>query len=149
MTYHLAQINIAHLIEPIDSPLLADFVADIDRINAIAEEFDGFIWRLKDESGNATSFQIFDTTNYIVNMSVWRDIESLRQYTYYSGHVEVYRKRVKWFHKMDTPHMAMWWIPADTLPTLEQAREKLDYLHEHGVTENAFLFKQPFPAPSD
>lgn len=43
MMYHLAQINIAKLLEPIDSPLLEDFVEDLDRINEIAEKSKGFV----------------------------------------------------------------------------------------------------------
>ncbi len=60
MTFQLAQINIAKLLAPIDSPLLADFVADLDRINGIAEQSTGFVWRLQGDSGNATGINPYN-----------------------------------------------------------------------------------------
>lgn len=57
--FHLAQLNIARMLAPIDSPVMADFVANLDRINQLAEKSDGFVWRLKDDTNNATSIRIF------------------------------------------------------------------------------------------
>ncbi len=109
-SYHLAQINIAHLKAPIDDPLLADFVADLDRVNHIADQSEGFIWRLKDQVGNATSYNPYNDLSYIINMSVWRDTEALKAFIYRSDHLDVYLKRAKWFHPMEKAHMALWWI---------------------------------------
>ncbi len=97
--YHLAQLNIATLKEPLDSPALADFVANLDRINALAETSDGYIWRLKSDDNNATSFRPLDE-NTIVNMSVWRDIESLNEYVYRSAHTDIMRRRKEWFERI-------------------------------------------------
>ena len=55
--YHLAQINIAKMLAPIDHPLMADFVANLDAINSIAEKSPGFVWRLKGDDNNATGHQ--------------------------------------------------------------------------------------------
>lgn len=52
--YHLAQLNIGKLKYPIDHPEIAEFANNLDRINALAEASKGFVWRFKDESGNAT-----------------------------------------------------------------------------------------------
>jgi len=140
--FHLAQINIAHLKAPIDDPLIADFVADLDRINLLAEQSEGFIWRLEDEAGNATSFNPYDNPNYIINMSVWRDVSSLKDFVYKSNHVEVYMKRAQWFHSMDKAHMALWWIPSDHTPTLEEAVEKLALIDKIGNSKDAFTFRK-------
>jgi hypothetical protein len=145
---HLAQINIAHLLAPIDSPLLADFVADIDYINSIAEKSQGFVWRLKDESGNATDINPFDNETIIVNMSVWESIDHFKKFVYESGHVEVFKKRAKWFSKMNTPHTAMWWVPAGYLPTAQEGKEKLEFLAKNGDTIDSFSFKRTFEMPS-
>lgn len=98
--YHLPQLNIARMVAPIDSDVMAGFVARIDEINALADNADGFIWRLKTDDNNATSIRVFDDEMLIVNMSVWRDVDALHQYTYYSAHAEVYRQRRDWFHKL-------------------------------------------------
>ena len=90
--YRLAQINIAKLKAPIDSPELEDFVDNLDRINALAEGSDGFVWRLKGEGNDATSLRPFGD-DVIVNMSVWRDVEALKDFAYRSGHVEIMRRR--------------------------------------------------------
>jgi Domain of unknown function (DUF3291) len=145
--YQLAQINIAQLLAPIDSPLLADFVADLDRINALAESNPGFVWRLKEESGNATSIDPFNDTSLIVNVSVWESVEHLKQFAYRSDHVEVFMKRAKWFSRMQEAHVALWWIKAGAYPTPEEARDRLLYLRAHGESPEVFSFKQLFDAP--
>ncbi len=146
--YYLAQINIAKLIEPIDSPLLEDFVGDLDRINKIAEESKGFIWRLEDESGNALNVNPLNDPTLIVNMSVWETVEDLKNFVYYSGHIEVFIKRAKWFEKMNTPHMALWWVRKDELPTAEDAKNKLLELENHGESQSSFSFKKLFEMPT-
>jgi hypothetical protein len=142
--YQLAQINIAKLLEPIDSPLLEDFVADLDRINAIAENSDGFIWRLKSEKGNALSINPYNDDSFIVNVSVWENVDALKNFVYRSGHVEVFMKRKKWFESIKTPHMAMWWIIENEFPTPKMCKERLDFLTKHGESIEAFSFKNIF-----
>src|ERR1700759_1217083 len=99
MTHHLAQINIARLLAPIDDPKIADFVAQLDEINALADKSPGFVWRLKSDSGNRTEAPYNDDPFVIVNMSVWESIEALRDYAYTSNHVDVLRRRAEWFEK--------------------------------------------------
>jgi hypothetical protein len=79
-TQQLAQINTAKLLAPIDDPLIADFVADLDRINALEEGSPGFVWRLKDDNNNATSFNPFNDPLIIVNISVWENLETLKNF---------------------------------------------------------------------
>lgn len=145
-TYHLAQLNIAVLKAPLDSPILADFVANLDRINALAESSEGFIWRLKSEDNNATSFRPLDE-NTIVNMSVWRDIESLNAYVYKSAHTEIMRRRKEWFERMAEAFMVLWWIPQGHTPEIDEALKKLELLRQHGPGPEAFTFRSPFPNP--
>lgn len=139
--YQLAHINVARLLAPMDSPLIKDFVDSLDRINTLAEAAPGFIWRLKDDS-NAAS--VFNDPLMVVNISVWENVAALYDYTYYSPHVEVYRRRQEWFATLESPHMALWWIPAGHLPTLEEGKAKLSLLAEQGPSPLAFTFKQRF-----
>ena len=145
-TYHLAQLNIAILKAPLDSPILADFVANLDQINALAESSEGFIWRLKSEDNNATSFRPLDE-NTIVNMSVWRNIESLNAYVYKSAHAEIMRRRREWFERMAEAFMVLWWVPQGHIPTMDEALKKLELLRQHRPRPEAFTFGLAFPPP--
>ena len=147
-THHLAQINIARLLAPIDDPLLAEFVAQLLPINALADQSPGFVWRLQSESGDATSIKVYDDDMIIVNLTVWENVEALREYAYKSAHAGVMRDRKKWFEKFDGPYMALWWIPAGHIPTPQEGQERLEHLRSHGETEYAFSFRHIFPQPS-
>ena len=144
--FNIAQVNIALPIEPTDSPLLAEFVAQLDPINALADRSAGFVWRLQTEDGNATAIRAFDDGRLIVNMSVWESIEQLAEFVYRSGHVAVMRRRREWFERMRL-HMALWWIPTGTIPTVAEAELRLAHLRANGPTPFAFTFKQRFAAP--
>ena len=144
--YQLAQINIATLTAPLDSPELRDFVDNLDRINALAEESDGFVWRLKGEGNDATSLRPLGE-NVIVNMSVWRDAESLRNYVYRSAHVEILRRKREWFLRPTEAIYVLWWVPAGHRPTVEEAVVRLLHLRKHESTPEAFNFGEAFPAP--
>ena len=146
-TYHIAQINIARMLAPIDDPVLADFVAQLQPINALAEKSPGFVWRLQSESGDATSIKVYDDDMIIVNLTVWESPDALRGYVYKSAHREVLRDRKRWFEKFDGPYYALWWIPAGHLPTTDEGKERLEYLRTHGDSAYAFSFKNLFPAP--
>ena len=72
--YLLAQVNIGRMRGPLDSPLLADFAAALEPVNAAADAAPGFIWRLQTEDGNATAVHAFEwdragSAGVLVNMS--------------------------------------------------------------------------------
>ena len=146
--WQLAQINIARFKAPIDSPLLAGFVEMLDPINALADAAPGFVWRLQTSEGNATSIHAFDDDLILVNMSVWVSIEELNAFVYRSRHFEVFRRRRDWTEHMDRAYVALWWVPAGTVPTVEEGRRRLDLLIERGPTPEAFTFKRTFAAPA-
>ena len=149
MTHHLAQINIARLIAPIDDPKIAEFVAQLEPINALADKAPGFVWRLQSESGNATDIAYCDDPFIIVNMSVWESIEALRNFAYKSDHARVFRDRAKWFERMANRTTELWWIPAGHLPTVAEGRERLRHYQSNGATPYSFWFTQPFPQPAN
>jgi hypothetical protein len=144
--HELAQLNIGALTAPLDSPPLADFVANLDRINALAERSPGFRWRLVSEAGNATAFRPMGE-NVIVNLSVWQDLDSLRAFVFRSDHVEIMRRRGEWFERMPDAYLALWWVPRGHRPTLDEALERLQHLRDHGASPHAFGFRTPQPAP--
>jgi hypothetical protein len=144
-SFHVAQVNIARPKAPVDSPLLADFKANLDPVNAIADAAPGFVWRLQDESGNATAIRIFED-GLMVNMSVWETVDALWDFVYASDHLAVMRRRREWFERMEL-FMCLWWVPAGHIPDVAEAEERLTHLREHGPTEHAFTFKKRFAAP--
>jgi hypothetical protein len=144
--YQLAQLNIATMKESLESPSMADFVANLERINALAEASPGFVWRLQDETGDATAARPFGE-QVLVNMSVWRDVESLHGYAFRSAHVELMRRRREWFEPMQEAYAVLWWVPAGHRPTLAEAGERLAQLRAHGASPAAFTFRDAFPAP--
>ena len=144
MKYHLAQLNIGKILGPIDSPVMAEFVANLDPINSLAEKSPGFVWRLKDDSNNATSIKVYDDDFIIVNMSVWENTDALFQFVYQSQHTEYVKRRKEWFEKMPEMYMALWYVPAGHAPTVQEAVERLNYLRKHGETPYAFSFRKRF-----
>jgi hypothetical protein len=146
--YHLAQINIARMLAPIDDPIMAEFVAQLAPVNALADNAPGFVWRLQTENGDATSLKVYDDDMIIVNLTVWESAETLREFVYKNAHYGVLRDRKRWFEKFDGPYYALWWIPAGQVPGVEEGRARLDYLRQHGDSAYAFSFKHMFPMPA-
>ncbi len=148
--WHLAQINIGRLNHPVDDPRVAEFMENLDPINALAEQSPGFIWRLKDDSGNATAIRAFEDETILPNLTVWDSIESLKDYVFKTDHARFLRRRREWFQAMDDlPVLTMWWVPAGHIPTLEEAKERIDHLVAHGPTAHAFSFRPTFEPPKE
>jgi len=146
--WHLAQLNIARSRAPLDSPALADFVAALAPINALAEQSPGFVWRLQSPAGNSMAVRMLDDERLIVNLTVWESLETLRAFVYRGAHTEVMRQRRKWFESMLEAYAVLWWLPAGRVPTVEEAEQKLTLLRREGPSPEAFTFKQSYPAPS-
>lgn len=147
--YHIAQINIARMLAPLTDPIMAEFVAKLAPINALADQSPGFVWRLQSESGDATSIKVYDDLMVIVNLTVWESLEALHEYVYKSAHQGVLRDRKRWFAQFDGPYYALWWVPAGQYPSTQEAKERLDHLRDHGTTGYAFSFKHVFPKPAE
>jgi hypothetical protein len=146
--YELAQLNIGVIKGAMDSPVMADFAANLERINALAERTPGFVWRLQTEEGDATAIRPFDDNeNMLVNMSVWRDVESLNKYVYNSAHVELMRRRKEWFERMNEAFLVLWWVPKGHRPSVAEAIDRLTLLRAEGSTAEAFTFRHAFPPP--
>ena len=143
---HLAQINVGRLLHPIDDPRLADFVDNLDAINALAEASPGFVWRLKDESGNATAISAYGDPAVIVNMSVWTSPEALNAFAYQTAHRRFVQRRKEWFDLFGAPYLALWWVDQGVHPTVIEGRQRLEHLTRFGPTPYAFTFRTPFAA---
>jgi len=141
---HLAQLNIAKAKHSLDAPEIKEFIDNLDPINQLAESSDGFIWRLKDESGDATNIQAFDDPNIIVNMSVWDSVDALKNFMFRTHHRDFLRRKKEWFHNIPEDSYVLWWVPVGHIPSIDEAIEKLEYLRKNGDTPQAFSFKSNF-----
>jgi hypothetical protein len=144
--YHLAQINIGRALAPVDDPIMLGFMSRLAEVNAIADTSPGFVWRLQTEEGDATSLRPYeDDDRILMNMSVWESIEQLKEYVYKSVHSQIMSQRRQWFEKMEV-YMALWWVKAGHIPSIAEAKQRLEHLQRHGPTPYAFTFKEAFQA---
>ncbi len=146
-THHIAQLNIGILRAHRADPLVADFMAALDPINAIADASPGFVWRLATAEGNATALRPYDDDRILVNMSVWESIESLSDFTYRTAHTDVLRRRREWFEPLERRTTVLWWVAAGHIPSVDEAKARLEVLEHDGPTPLAFTFREPFPRP--
>ncbi|NDZ80730.1 DUF3291 domain-containing protein [Streptomyces sp. SID10853] len=149
-TFQLAQVNVGRIVAPLDGPLLADFVAQLPEINALADSADGFVWRLVDDGGADSTGLRPDGHDdlLLINCSVWESVEALKEFTYRSDHLRLLGRRREWFRRMSEHHQAMWWVPAGHRPTAAEAMARIGLLREHGESPDAFTFRTPYPAPA-
>ncbi|MEO0440819.1 MAG: DUF3291 domain-containing protein [Pseudomonadota bacterium] len=147
--YHLAQVNVAIFRRPKDDPVNKDFIDALDRVNAAADAAPGFVWRLQDESGNALDVPAGSSVdpNLVVNLSVWEDVESLRNFVYRQlDHVAVLKRREEWFDST-VSRMALWWIPQGHRPDPAEAIARVRFLEKYGPKAKAFTFQDVFAPP--
>ncbi len=148
MGYQLAQLNVGRLRAPIDSPEVAEFVAALPEINALAENSPGFVWRLvADVADNATAIQAYDDELIIINASVWESVQALRDFVYTTAHAPYLRRRREWFEQMSAAYTVLWWVPDGHRPSVAEAVERLELLRRNGSSPDAFSLREPFPAP--
>jgi hypothetical protein len=144
VNFHLAQVNIARMKAPLEDEVMSGFVARLAEINALADRSPGFVWRLQTPEGNATYLRPYPDERILFNLSVWQDVESLRNYVYGTTHVELLRQRQDWFERFDGPSAALWWVPAGHVPLVDEAQERLRHLAKNGPSPVAFTFKVSF-----
>lgn len=144
MEYELAQMNVARMVGVnIEDPIMEEFVNNLDNVNTLAENSPGFVWRLKDDSNTNP----FNDEQVIMNISVWKDIESLEDFIYRSYHSDFLKRKKQWFQKYGEAHMVLWWIKKGNYPSIKESIERLNCLQLNGATQNAFNFKQRFSRP--
>ena len=141
MRRHLAQLNIATLRHPIDDPRIADFVDALPLVNGAGEQTPGYVWRLQSASGDATDIQVFDDPLVIVNLTVWESLEALKGFAYRGVHRDFFKRRAEWFVP-GSGRTALWWLPAATLPSVDDAKRRLDFIDAFGLSPYAFEMGQ-------
>ena len=142
----LAQANIGRLKKPLDHPDTKEFKDGLEGMYALAESSPGFVWRV--QSNYDTDEPRPYDRSILITLSVWESVDSLKGFVYKSHHAHFVSRRKNWFEPLDGPHLVLWWIPKDTMPTIWDVKERLDHLANNGVTEFAFTFQHQFPQPN-
>jgi len=132
---------------PLTDPVMADFVANLEPINALAERSPGFVWRFQTDGGDATAVRPYDDDRIIINFSVWEDAASLREFVYRGDHAGIMKRRREWFERLDDLYLVLWWVPTGHRPSVREAVERLEHLKQHGPSREAFTFREPYPMP--
>lgn len=140
----IAQLNVARFRKPKGDPANDGFMAALDHVNAQADVADGFIWRLVGEgdANDATAIEaVAGDADFIVNLSVWRDVPSLEAFAYrQADHRAVLARRGEWFEPME-PSLALWEVPEGHIPSVAEALDKLARLAREGPSAAVFTFK--------
>jgi hypothetical protein len=136
--FHIAELNVGRLKHDINDPRVADFVNNLNRVNAAAERSEGFIWRLQDEDGSSACMSVSDDPLIIPNLSVWEDVALLEQFVFQTVHKRFYTRRAEWFDVMEKMHFVMWPVAVGHQPSLAEAWQRLEYLNKHGSSDRAF-----------
>jgi hypothetical protein len=147
-SYHLVQLNIAKMKYPIDSAEMVEFVDNLENINALAEDSPGFVWRLQTDDGDATGIDFFGS-DVLINMSIWKDVETLHNFVYKTAHTKIMSRRKEWFHRVEAAYTVLWWVPEGVIPLLDEAKLKLEKLRGEGPSPEAFPIKQAYAVPEN
>ena len=142
--FHLAQVNIARARGEMTDSVMAEFLANLPAINALADQSPGFVWRLQTEDGDATAVRPYEDRTILINLSVWEDLPALRGFVFRSAHAAIMRRRREWFERFERIYVALWWVPAGRRPSVTEAVERLAHLERHGPTAFAFSFREAF-----
>jgi hypothetical protein len=135
---HLAQFNISRNRYPLDDPRMKEFLDNVERVHRLAEQIDGFVWRLHDETGHAMNIRVYDDPEILPNLTVWRNVEALERFVWQTLHKRMYNRRDAWFSPIEGAKLVMWWIPEGHRPPMAEGVERLDHLRKHGPSDYAF-----------
>ncbi len=138
---HLAQLNVGRLVAPTDDPRVAEFMASLDRVNGLGRRMPGFVWMMEGSgspgTGN-TETKIDGDPQFVSNLTVWEDVQSLETFVFNTVHRQFYERRAEWFEVLGGMHFVMWWVEPGHRPTIEEALSRLSHLQTHGDSDAAF-----------
>lgn len=138
---HLAELNVGRLVAPTDDPRVAEFMANLDRINDLGKRMPGFVWMMEGSgvpgTGN-TEVKIGGDPQFVSNLTVWQDLASLDAFVHRTLHARFMARRREWFEMMTERHFVMWPVAEGHRPTLDEALSRLDLRRRDGDTAQAF-----------
>jgi len=146
--YALAVMNVAKLRAPLEDTLMDEFRHAIEPINLLAERSPGFVWMYIDDYSKEINIpELQQDALLMPQLSVWTDASSLMHFVFKSGHAMYYKRKREWFEPVSIPYSACWWHEMsdhdeteESMPTLQQAFERLRALRENNGVPDSFAF---------
>ena len=143
-THQVAQLNIGQLLHPFDDPRTAGFTDNLEKVNAVAERSEGFVWRCVDEEATlkAEGVELYDgDPSAIATLSVWESPRALESFVHKSVHGSFLKRRAEWFKPQDHRTYVIWPVAAGHRPGFGEGLDRLEKLQADGPTEAAYDFK--------
>jgi len=141
----LAEFNIGILKYDWEDTRVADFRDNLDRVFALAERADGYVWHMKEADMEAAQRDaegvLGGDPRTASTLSVWRDIPSLEHFVFRTLHKRFYDRRGEWYGPQSAwggHRLVMWWVPDGHTPTIVEAADRLNHLAAHGDGKAAF-----------
>ncbi|QDP01229.1 DUF3291 domain-containing protein [Thalassotalea sp. PS06] len=136
----IAQLNIAKAKRPLTDPRMSGFTDHLDRINQLAEDSAGFIWRFIDDENNSQTLSVLKDPLVIANLSLWQSASDLKKFAYGTEHRNFVKNRGQWFESLEQASLVLWFHEDGQPPSLEEAVNKLQLYRQQGNTPQAFNF---------
>ncbi|MEL6451078.1 MAG: DUF3291 domain-containing protein [Pseudomonadota bacterium] len=140
---HLAEFNIGTLKYDWEDPRVADFRDNLDRVYDIARRSPGYIWHMENEDMEAAQLEaggpLGANPRTASTLSVWRDVDSFRQFVFHTVHKQFYDRKAEWYDAAaQGTRLVMWWVAPGHIPTVTEAVARLRHLDQHGPSDHAF-----------
>jgi hypothetical protein len=135
---HLTQFDLVRLRCPGDDPRLAEFAATVERMQALAESSEGFVWQLTDPPLSPAAAELYADPKTFVTLYVWRDLEALRRFAWHTDHLDYFQRRKQRFDDIAEERQVMWWVREGHRPGLTEALARLRLLETKGASRHAF-----------
>ncbi len=141
--HHIAEFNYGRMRWPLDDARMQEFADDLERVYGLAAAADGFAWRIGDEDmAEGLARHGYDALTS-ATVSVWRDVDSLKAFTYKGAHGHYLDRTLEWFEVIDPPQVVIWPVEQGHQPSVDEALERLVDLKENGPSERAFGLGAP------
>ena len=140
----LAQVNVARLRGPLDSPEMSGLRNGLSDVFWLAEKDPGFVWRHPPGDDGPLILRELDGLEVVVTLSVWTDFAALQRYVYRTAHGLFMQRRQRWFEPVGGFTTAMWWVPEDERPSVDEGLARLRLLRELGPSPQAFSLRRQF-----
>ena len=144
--FNLAQVNIGRLVAPLGDPAIEDFTKNLARVNDQGKACPGSsgCWRAATPRLGATDVAWPGDPEMFVNLTVWESVGALRAFAFSGEHRTLLARRKEFFQKLPEAAATLWWVPVGTVPTIQEAHDRLAHFREHGPTPHAFSFQRLF-----
>lgn len=140
--HHLAEFNLGLLKHDWEDPRVADFVAGLGPVNALARRSPGFVWMMGEAEMERAQLDpagpLGGHPRLASTLSVWQDVESLEHFVWHTLHKRFYDRRAEWYDMGHALRLVLWWVPEGHRPDPAEAMARFRLLEAQGPSARAF-----------